>query len=440
MSVERIILFLATLCLALPAMAGLNIQHWSLPNGARAYFVENHDLPMVDVSVDFAAGSARDSATASGLAGLTNRLMSLGAGPWSEQQIAERLADVGAVLSGRFDQDRGGYALRTLSSAPEKTAALEVLKSVLVQPRFDNAVVTREIQRSIASLQEASVKPEFQGERAFQAAIYGRHPYALPEEGEMDSLGKLTPADLRAFHDKYYVAPNMVVAIMGDMSRAEAEALVETIATALPRGAAAPTLPEVPALAAASERLIEHHATQSHLFMGAPGMSRDDPDYFPLLVGNYVLGGGGFDSRIMIEIRQKRGLAYSAYSYFSPLQKQGPFQIGLQTRRDATDEAVRVARETLRHFVESGPTEAELTQARNNLVGGFPLRLDSNKKIHEYLALIGFYRLPLDWLERYPKAVQTVTREDVIRAFKARVLTDRMATVIVGGQVEPAKK
>jgi zinc protease len=188
------------------------------------------------------------------------------------------------------------------------------------------------------------------------------------------------------------------------------------------------------------ESTISHHATQSHLFMGLPGIKREDPEYFPLYVGNYVLGGGGFDSRLMESIRQKKGLAYSVYSYFMPMQELGPFMIGLQTRRDATLEAVRTARDELARYLADGPSEAELTQAKNNLIGGFPLRIDSNKKILEYLAVIGFYQLPLDWLETYSAKVAAVSREDILRAFRARIKPEAMVTVIVGGQPESAAK
>jgi zinc protease len=184
--------------------------------------------------------------------------------------------------------------------------------------------------------------------------------------------------------------------------------------------------------------VIPHHATQSHLFIGQPGLTRDDPDYFPLLVGNYVLGGGSFDSRLVKEIRQKRGLSYSAYSHFAPLRERGPFLMGLQTRREATGEALEVTRETLRAFLREGPGEAELAQARNNLVGSFPLRLDSNRKILDHLAMIGFYGLPLDWLDTYTTRVEAVTAEAVASAFRARIRPEAMSTVIVGGQLDPA--
>lgn len=429
------LLLVAGLVAAVSAHAGLDIRHWTLPQGGKVYFVENHDLPMLDVSVDFSAGSARDTRDKSGLAAMTNRLLTLGAGPWTEQEVAERLADVGALLNARFDQDRAGFSLRTLSSAPEKEIALSVLGTALASPRFDEVVLAREKERGIAGLKEASVKPDYQGSKAFQAAIYGEHAYALPESGEIETLAQLKRADLAAFHRRHYTAPNMVIAIMGDVTLSEAKALAARLAEGLPQGAALPALPPVELSTQGRQTVIPHHASQSHLFMGMPGLKRIDPDYFPLLVGNYILGGGGFDSRMLIEIRQKRGLAYSAYSYFSPMQELGPFQIGLQTRRDATDEAVQVVRDTLRRFMQEGPTEAELEQAKNNMIGGFPLRLDSNKKILEYLAVIGFYQLPLDWLDSYTRLVAAVTREDIVRAFRERVKPEAMYTIIVGGQL-----
>jgi zinc protease len=436
MSAKSVWVFVAALLIAPAAWAGLNIQHWVTPQGARVVFVENHDLPMLDVSVDFSAGSARDSREKSGLANLTRHLMGLGAGVYSERDIAEKLADVGAVMSGRFDADRAGFSLRTLSGKVERDQAVSLLAAILSQPRFDAAVLAREKARVIAGLEEEATKPESIGEKAFQAALYGEHPYALNEGGEVATVQRLTQADLATFHRTYYRARNMAVALMGDLTRAEAEALAERLVADLPRGNTPPPIAPVQVNAQGQETTIPHHATQSHLFMGLPGIKREDPDYFPLYVGNYVLGGGGFDSRLMESIRQKKGLAYSVYSYFMPMQELGPFMIGLQTRRETTLEAVQTARAELARYLAEGPTEAELAQAKNNLIGGFPLRIDSNKKILEYLAVIGFYQLPLDWLDTYSAKVAAVTRDDILRAFRARVKPAEMMTVIVGGQPE----
>lgn len=427
-------------CVVLSASASMNIQNWQTSQGARVLFVENHDLPMLDVSVDFAAGSARDSREKSGLANLTRHMMGLGAGIYSERDIAEKMADVGAVLSGRFDADRAGFSLRSLSSEAERNQSVGLLAAILSLPHFDIQVLDREKARVIAGLEEAATKPESIGSKAFQAAIYGDHPYALDEGGEVAAVRDLSQADLIAFYRNYYRASNMSIAMMGDVTRAEAEAIAEQLASDLPRGEAPPPLPPVEVATAGKERVIPHPATQSHLFMGLPGLKRDDPEYFPLYVGNYVLGGGGFDSRLTDSVRQKKGLAYSVYSYFMPMSELGPFQIGLQTRRDATEEAVKTVREELQRYLADGPSEAELTQAKNNLVGGFPLRIDSNRKQLEYLSMMGFYRLPLDWLDTYSARVAAVSREDILRAFRQRVKPEAMMTVIVGGQPEAAAK
>lgn len=432
------LLLLAWFC-ALPAWAGLDIQHWTTAHGAGVYFVANHDLPMLDVSVDFDAGSARDSRDKSGLASLTRHLMRLGAGAYGERDLEERLADVGAVMGGRFDADRAGFTLRTLSGEREREQSLALLVSVLSAPHFDAAVLAREKARVIAGLREAATKPEYIGAKAFQAAIYGEHPYALPEAGEEETVAGLTREDMVDFHARHYRAANLTITLMGDITREQAESLAERLAGGLPPGEAPPPIAPMQAQAAvAGERVIPHHASQSHLFMGQPGLSRHDPDYFPLLVGNYVLGGGGFDSRLTVAVRQDKGLAYSVYSYFAPMRAMGPFRLGLQTGRATTREAVDTARAELARYLAEGPSEAELTQARNNLIGGFPLRLDSNRKILEHLAVIGFYKLPLDWLETYSEQVAAVTRADIQRAFPARLRPETMATVIVGGQLEHA--
>jgi zinc protease len=190
----------------------------------------------------------------------------------------------------------------------------------------------------------------------------------------------------------------------------------------------------VPPLAAGASRRIQHHAQQAHIVIGGPGVRRDDPDYIPLYVGNYILGGGGLVSRMSVEVREKRGLAYSAYSYFTPLLREGPFVIGMQTQRSQAGEALKVADTVLREFLQRGPTEAEVAAAKKGIIGGFPLRIDTNREIHDYLALIGFYRLPLTYLEDFVKRVEAVTIPEIRAAFKRHVDADRLVTVVVGAE------
>jgi len=422
---------------AAPAQAILPIQHGQPAGGARVYFVENHDLPMLDISVEFPAGAGHDQRAKSGAAGLVQRLLKSGTDGMGEDEIARRLDDVGAQLIGRFDFDRGGLSLRTLTSDRERRQALDVFARLLRAPSFPAEVLEREKVRLTGALKEADTKPDTIVSRTFYPLAYGDHPYAMRESGEVETVARITREDLAAFHQRHYAGRYAVVALIGDVTRAEAETIAEQVTRGLPRGSGPePALPPVKALAEGAMRTVSHHASQAHIAIGAAGVARGDPDYIALYVGNFVLGGGGFVSRMTEEVRQKRGLAYSAASYFHPLQREGPFIISMQTRRDQAAEALDVARATLAEFVKNGPTAVELAAAKRNIVNSFPLRIDSNRKIHEYLALIGFYRLPLTYLEDFAKDVERVTVADIADAFRRRVHPDRMVTVVVGADTE----
>lgn len=427
------LLCLLSACVAAaPAHALLPIQHWQTKHGARVYFVESRDLPMLDVSIDFPAGSGFGSRQKSGVAMLTQHLLKLGAGGMSDDEIARRVADAGAQLGGRFDTDRAGMALRTLTSADEMKQALDVLARVVQRPDFPAAVLEREKGRVLDSIKEADTKPETILGRNFSELVYGTHPYGLRSSGDADTVPAITRDDLAAFYRRHYTADRAVVAMIGNLSRAEAEAVAERLTAELPQRSVPIALPPVPSLTRAEMRTVAHPASQSHLLVGAPGIKRDDPDYFPLFVGNYILGGSGFNSRIVEEVRQKRGLAYSAYSYFSLMQERGAFVIGLQTRKDQAGEALAVVRATLKAFLANGPTADELMKAKQNIVGGFPLRIDSNRKILDYLGVIGFYRLPLTYLDDFVPNVEKISVSDIRAAFARRVDPERLVTVVVG--------
>ena len=414
------------------AQAGVKIQQWQAASGAEVYFVENHDLPIVDVSVNFAAGSARDSAEKSGVAGITRYMMTLGAAGMTDEKIAQKMADVGAVLGGSFDADQASFKLRTLSSEREKAQALDVFTKVLQQPDFPQDVLEREKARIIAGLQESATQPESISSKAFMKALYGNHPYSLDDSGEVDTVPNIQRDDLRNFYKQYYGAKGAVVAIIGDLTREQAGAMADSITAGLPNSPVAAPIPAVSLPVQPVEKRIAHPASQSHILLGYPGIKRGDPDLFPLYVGNYILGGGGFVSRLTEEVREKRGLAYSVYSYFMPMAQSGPFQIGLQTKKDQAEDALKLVRETLDNFIKNGITEAELKAAKANIIGGFPMRIDSNNKILDYLAMIGFYKLPLNYLDEYNKNVEKVTVAQIKDAFSRRLKPENFVTVIVG--------
>jgi len=425
---KRLLTVAFALFFAHSALAGVKIEHWVSPSGARVYFVESRVLPMLDIQVDFAAGSMFDPEGKSGLAALTRATLDNGAGKLDETAIAEQLADIGANLGGGADTDRASVALRTLSAKDKREPALVILKTVLHQPLFDAAIFEREKTRTIAGLKEAMTRPDSIAGKAFWAAMYPNHPYG--RQATPESVAALNRDDLAAFHARYYVAANASITLVGDLSRSEAEKIAESIAAGLPKGVAA-TLPAAPELAAGNTIALPHPASQAHVYIGLPAIERGNPDFFPLLVGNYTLGGGGFVSRLMKEVRDQRGYAYSVYSYFAPMRQTGPFQIGLQTKRSQAKDAIKVAREVLDRFLKDGPSDEELAAAKANLTGSFPLRLDSNKKILDNVANIGFYGLPLDYLDQYQAKVQAVTADDIKTAFARNVRADSLVTVTV---------
>ena len=424
-------LWLAPLVLLLglqQALATVTIEHWTTSNGARVYFVAAPSLPMLDVQVDFAAGSMFDPPGKAGLAALTRGILDLGTQQRDETAISEQLADIGAALGGGADTDRASISLRTLTDADKLPAALNILRDVLQQPRFDAAILEREKTRTIAGLKEAMTRPDSIAGKAFWEAMYPNHPYG--RQATPESVASLNRADLLDFHRRLYTAGNASISLVGQLNRQQAEKIAEDLSAALPAGQA-PSLPPAPVAAPATTKALPHPASQAHISLGLPAIERGHPDFFPLMVGNYTLGGGGFVSRLVKEVRDKRGFAYSVYSYFAPLRHAGPFQIGLQTQRNQAGEAIKVVRQVLDEFIANGPSPDELAAAKANLSGSFPLRLDSNAKLLANIAVIGFYGLPLDYLDHYQAKVEAVTVDEVKRAFSRHVRTDRLMTVTV---------
>ncbi len=439
------LIVIALLAVSGVAQAALDIRHWTLDNGARVYFVENHTIPMLDVNVEFDAGGRRDPAGKSGLSSLTNGLLARGLKEaklpdgsvepaLSEAEISTALADIAALRGGGAGADRSGMSLRMLSAKVTRDEAIRLHARLLAHPAFPQDLFERDQARTIAAIRDDLTRPESIASKAFWRLAYGSHPYGA--EATVESVSAITRDDLAAFHRAHYVANRAVISIIGDITRAEAEAIAQELTRRLPQGQPLPSLPAV-ALPRATEERIPHPASQSHILVGMPALERNDPDVFALTVGNYVLGGGGFVSRLTREVREKRGLSYSAYSYFSPMSQSGPYMAGLQTRKDQSDEALQVVRDTIAAFLRDGPTEAELQAAKDNLIGGFALRIDNNRKILDNIAAIGFYRMPLDYLDHWTDKVAQVTADDVRAAFGRKLAMDRMVTVVVGS--EPIK-
>ena len=367
--VVRVLALFVFLLSSTSVWASPDIQQWTLNNGARVLFVESHELPMLRVSLVFDAGSSRDIRGKEGQALLTNHLLDEGAGNLSADDIATRLEGLGAELNTNVGLDMTTVGIRSLSDKAQLEPALDVLKMLITEPVFPEASLERERGRLLVGLQRSEQSPGDVADKLFNRLVFGSHPYARPSSGDKKSVKAITRNDLVQFHRQYYVGANTVVVIVGDVKKSGAKRIAKHLVGGLPAGSAAPALAKVKDLRSAITKRIRFPSSQTHILTGLPGVRRGDPDYFPLYVGNYTLGGGGLISRLSQEIREKRGLSYSTYSYFWPLRNKGPFTMGVQTRNSQAGQALKVMRQTLKDYLRTGPSEKELTAAKKNITG-----------------------------------------------------------------------
>jgi zinc protease len=420
-------------------LAAAKIEHWQTIGGSRVYYVHTEGLPMADIQVVFNAGSASDGQQF-GLSALTADLLDTGAGKWNADEIAQRFESVGAQFGVSSSMDTTTVSLRTLTDKTLFDKALETMQVILTKPAFNQADFKREQRRTLSGLKQQEESPAALASIAFYNALYGTHPYAHPESGVIKTVSAFKAADIRHFYQKFYVADNAIVVIVGALSKQQAEQTAEQLLAGLPLGKRPETLPDVAMPLKATQQHIEFPSSQTHVLVGLPGSYRKDPDYFNLYVGNHILGGSGLVSKLFDEIREKRGLAYSASSNFMPMLKPGPFLISLQTRNDQTAQALQVLNQTLADFINKGPTEVELTAAKKNITGGFAMRFDTNKELAGYVAMIGFYEMPLDYLDTFQQKTEQVTVASITEAFKRRVNPQLLQTITVGKSAEKSVK
>ena len=425
------------------SQAAPKIENWETSSGLRVYFVNVPELPMLDLSLSFAAGSAYDGDKL-GISGMTASMLNKGAAGLNADQLAETFESVGANYSANAGRDTASINLRTLTLDEQMTTALDNWLKVIEKPEFPEVDFLRLKKQALIGLQSEKQNPGSIANKAFYKNLYPNHPYGQPQNGNEESIDALSVNDLKAFYKQYFVNKNGQIALVGAIDKQQAVVIAERVSKALTagdRGAGekAAAIPEVKPLAAAKTIRIAYPSSQAHVFIGQPGNKRGDKDYFPLYLGNHELGGSGFTSRLMKEIRVKRGLSYSVYSYFIPMKENGPFMLGLQTKLSQTDEAIKVAMEVLDTFQKEGPSDENLKASKINISGGFPLRTASNSDILGYIDMIGMYGLPLDYLDTFTQVVNDTSREQVIDAFKRRVNLDRLLTVIVGGEGDVIK-
>lgn len=412
--------------------AAPEVEQWTTANGARVLFVQAPEIPMVDARVTFDAGAARDGERPGSARMVSNLLMS-GTGTLDADALAQAIEREGAEVSTGSERDMAWIEMRSLSDEQHLSKVAATLAAIAADPAFPAAEIDRVRDQQLTAIEEQAQSPGSIASDKLWSAIYGDHPYAHDPLGTPDSLGGIDREALRAFHERYYVAANANVAIVGAIDRARAERLAGTLVGELPRGEAAPALPPVPELGEDVTVREPFPSTQAHVLIGRAGVARGHERWPALYLANHVIGGGGFTSRLFSEVRERRGMVYSIHSRFSPMAARGPFIVGFQTRGDQAGEAISVVREQLERFAADGPTDEELADAIRNIAGGFPLRIDSNDEVAGYLSMMGFYGLSPAYMTRFRERIEAVTAAEAHAAFAEAVGDAPRVTVIVGG-------
>lgn len=406
-------------------------EQWRTNNGARVVFYQAMEVPMLDLSIAFAAGSAYD-AQYFGLSTLTTNLMNQGSAGQDASQLAEQLADTGAQYSGEASRNMVVLSLKTLTEPVAMKQAMDTFELIVGKPDFPIDAFNREKNQQLLSIEQTQESPGDLANQVFFKRLYKNHPYAHPIDGTKETVKALELKQVREFYKQYFVSSNAVIVLVGAINLEKAHQLAEQITSHLDRGTPANTIPKAEQIKTGERVSIEFPSSQTMLRLGQVGIDHHNPDYFPLSVGNYILGGGALVSRLSEEVREKRGLTYGVTSQFMPMPGDGPFIISLSTQNKEASKALGVTEDTLRQFINQGPSEKELSAAKQYLMGSFPLSLASNSSIANMLLRIAFFNLPEDYLDRYVTHINAVSAAEIKQAFQKQVNLNSMLLVSVG--------
>jgi zinc protease len=412
----------------------VNIEKVISPKlGIEAWLVQSHQLPMVNVHVSFKVGSIHDGEK-NGVSSLTASLIPEGSGQMNAEEFTQEIEKMGAMFSATPHRLKSTFSMRMLSEHKQTSFAL--LGQAVSQPHFDTDAFERVRDAVKTSILAGQQNPSHVGSLLLQKHFYEGHPYGRPVTGTFESVEQLTPFDVKRFYDQNYHLKNMVVSVVGDITAEELGTYLDTIFIDLKPGEKANDLPSVPSQHLPLMIRQEMNVPQSTVYLAHAGITRQDPRYYAVFVMNYVLGGGGFNSRLMEEIREKRGLAYGVYSYLEILPNTGSFRASVSTKNEDVMQSIALIKSEMARFKREGTNQKEYDGAISYLKGSFPLRLDSSSKILGYLDTMQLENLGVEYLDMWTKHIEKVTKEDVERVAKELLREDHLMTVIVGG--EPA--
>ncbi len=409
----------------------LDIQYWKTSQGTPVYFVHTPELPMIDTRIIFTAGSAYDDKQW-GIASLVTSMLDEGTKSHNADQIADVFDQVGAEFSNQTDRDVTTLSLRSLSDPKYFTSALQMFTEVLGQANFPQQAFSRVKQQTLSAINQEQQNPFSVATNAFYQNLYDDNAYSHTTLGTAQTINALTQDQARAFYQRYFVSANAKIILVGDLDRPHAEKIAEQLMAALPKGTPAPALNIGNKNPGTGMRPIEFPSQQTTIITGQLGIDRQNPEYFPLMVGNYLLGVMPLGSLLFEQVRNQHGLAYDVSSSFSLMTYRGPFVIVLQTRTAEKNQALNIAQQVLRQYTAEGPKPEQLQMAKQNIVNHFPLNLATNEQIGSVLAQMAINQRPLDYLDTYQDKVNAVSATQIKQAFQTYINPDKLLTVTVG--------
>ncbi|MBI5058003.1 MAG: insulinase family protein [Nitrospirae bacterium] len=417
----------------------LDVKRTVLDNGLTLLIVERHNLPVVKVSVGIKAGSILEPEEKAGLASITASLLTSGTQKMTAQQISEEIEFVGGAVGASADEDFATVSLSVLKK--DMDLGFDLLSDIIINPSFPEDELNKKRVRIKGSLKSQEDQPDFVASREFRKAVFGAHPYGRLVQGTPETLDAIKRDDVVNFHSAYYVPNNAIMSVVGDITPEEVKALLKQFFPEWhSKEIKSASLLKPTEVKERKTITIDKDLTQANIILGHAGISRDNPDYYAVSVMNYILGGGGFESRLMQNVREEKGLAYDIHSFFAPNKYSGTFQVGVQTKNESANTAVEEILKEINRIRNTPVSDTELADAKSFLTGSFPLRFETGARIANFLIAVEFYGLGLDYIDKYPSYINSVTKDEVLRVAKKYLDPDNFVLVVVANQEKAGLK
>lgn len=416
----------------------LDVKRTVLDNGLTLLTVERHNLPMVKVAVGLNAGSLMEPAEKAGLANLTASLLTEGTQSRTSREISEAIEFVGGSIGASGGDDYSTVSLSILKK--DVDLGFDLLADIILHPSFPEDELIKKRERIKASLKAREEDPAFVATKEFKKAVFGDHPYGRLVSGAEETLDAISREDVVNFHASYYVPNSSIIAVVGDISASEVTTLLKRYFSGWQTQNVEKNKLMLPKTREKKIITVNKDLTQATIELGHLGVSRDNPDYYALSVMNYILGGGGFSSRLMLNIREEKGLVYDIHSFFAADKYGGSFQVGLQTKNESANTAIQEVLNEIRRIKTEPVTDAELSDAKSFLTGSFPMRIETSSRIAGFLVAVEYFDLGVQYIDNYPVYINSISKEDVLRVAKKYLDDVNFTLVVVADQEKAALK